>query len=155
MKKTKYLVSRATPDERMQSRENAVLTGFPKNQVLDSRDRALYVKDFVIRRIANEKIILACCTFVLSKLDGRIAWELYGVTINSSWLKWITGKAYEWPLIDMAIKQLAKDFSGVTVFWSTIQVKIVDDYKKHGWETCGEELEKDGVLYQKIFKTIE
>ncbi len=148
----------ATLDEIKQLRENATATGFPESEVTDRRDSNPFVRHFVIEN-AETAELLAGCSFKLDQLDGKPAWQLYGVTLHTvrSLLTILFVEiGSEWPLIDDAVKILIAE-QGVRMFWSIIQAKITGDYKRQGWEAVGEQLPDAGEKgpYQKIIKFIE
>ncbi len=154
MKDSNYKVFSSTLGEIIDLREKAVLAGFSKDKVNDSRDNLPYSKHFVIQHRGDNQL-LAGCSFVISKYGNGPSWQLYSVTIHSGLLLNIEGRAIEWLLLSEAMDQLIRNDPTTRTFWTDIPIGFVWMHERHGWKKVGEKFDIGDVPYQKIVKIIE
>lgn len=143
---------RVTLEQIRELRGNARQTGF-KGEIEDRRDNRPYSIHLAIQNPKGR--ILAGCSFIPAKYENGPAWEVYSVTIHSSFLLDIVGIAYEWTLLDGAMDILFKENPAVRTFWTEVPVSFVWIHEKHGWKKTGEPFKNgDGSLHQKVVKSV-
>jgi GNAT superfamily N-acetyltransferase len=138
---------RATMSEIVDLRHVVLRTGLPREMAIFPGDDATTSWHFGV--FCAEKNV-GCATFHLNSWQAEPAWQLRGMATDPA----LQGKGTGSALLKFAEQTLLEN-SPLRLFWCNARKPAVNFYRKHGWQTVGEEfvIETAGPHF-KMFKRV-